>query len=328
MADRVARSADQVRSPRAEGGGEQAGHLVAPRGAMLRRLLLLAGCIACSAPAPAPDDAAPGPRSLRVVSWNVHDLFDELDRTAPPGELDTVLMPGEVEEKLARVGSVLARLDADVVLLQEVENLPLLERLAAGPLAGAGYRAFLREGLDPRGIDVGLLARVPVESVLGHLDDRTPSGIHLWARDPLEVHLASGVRPVVLLGAHLVSRLQPADERRRLQAERLRQLADGLAAGATRPLVMVLGDLNDLPDSDALAPLLGDGALVDLGAMLPPSAAWTWSGGGATERLDYALIPRVERAAVNRFAVEKGPDVAAASDHCPLVVDLWLAGPG
>jgi len=295
---------------------------------MLSRMVLLAGCVACSAPLPPSDGAAPGPRSLRIVSWNVHDLFDELDRTTPPGDLDTVLAPAEVEGKLARVGSVLARLDADVVLLQEVENLPLLERLAAGPLAGAGYRAFLREGLDPRGIDVGLLARVPVESVLGHLDDRTPSGLHLWARDPLEVHLASDGRPVVLLGAHLVSRLQPADDRRRLQAERLRQLADGLAAGSSRPLVMVLGDLNDLPDSDALAPLLGDGALLDLGAAAAPADAWTWSGGGATERLDYVLVPRVERAAVSRFAVGEGPDVAAASDHRPLVVDLWLAGPG
>ncbi len=294
---------------------------------MLRRLLLLAGCLACSAPASPPDGAAPAPRSLRIVSWNVHDLFDELDCTSPPGELDTVVTHAEVEEKLAKVGSVLARLDADVVVLQEIENLPLLERLAAGPLAGLGYRAFLREGLDPRGIDVGLLARVPVESVLGHLEDRTPSGAHLWARDPLEVHLASDGRPVVLLGAHLVSRLQPADERRRLQAERLRQLADGLSAGPSRPLVMVLGDLNDLPESEALTPLLGDGALLDLGAGLPPANAWTWSGGGARERLDYALIPQVERAAVNRFAVEPGPDVAAASDHRPLVVDLWLAGP-
>ena len=215
-----------------------------------------------------------------------------------------------------------------MVLLQEVENLPLLERLAAGPLGGAGYRAFLREGLDPRGIDSGLLARVPVESVLGHLDDLTPSGAHLWARDPLEVHLATGGRPVALLGAHLVSKLQPADDRRRLQAARLRELADGLAAGASNPVVMVLGDLNDVADSDALAPLLGDGQLLDLGASLAPAAAWTWSGGGAVERLDYALVPVSERAVVSRFAVEEGPDVAAASDHRPLVLDLWLAGPG
>ena len=295
---------------------------------MLRGSVLLIGCLACAAPPASSDSPAPSPRSLRVVSWNVHDLFDEVDRTSPPGELDTVLSPAEVEAKLARTGAVLARLDADVILLQEVENLALLERLAAGPLAGVGYHAFLREGLDPRGIDVGMLARVPVESVLGHADDRDPSGAHLWARDPLEAHLATGGRPVVLLGAHLVSRLQPADERRRLQAARLRELADGLAAGPTRPLVMVLGDLNDLPESEALSPLLGDGALLDLGAALAPAAAWTWSGDGAVERLDYALVPWVERVAVNRFAVEPGPDVAAASDHRPLVVDLWLAGPG
>ncbi|HEX7623549.1 MAG TPA: hypothetical protein VF400_08265, partial [Anaeromyxobacteraceae bacterium] len=109
---------------------------------MSRGSVLLIACLACVAPPASSDDPAAFPSSLRVASWNVHDLFDEVDRTSPPGELDTVLSPAEVEAKLARTGAVLARLDADVILLQEVENLALLERLAAGPLAGAGYRAF------------------------------------------------------------------------------------------------------------------------------------------------------------------------------------------
>jgi len=57
------------------------------------------------------------------------------------------------------VAAVLEALDADAVLLQEVEDLPLLGRLALR----AGYpEARLLDGNDPRGIDVGLLSRLPV----------------------------------------------------------------------------------------------------------------------------------------------------------------------
>jgi endonuclease/exonuclease/phosphatase family metal-dependent hydrolase len=287
---------------------------------LLLACALLAGCGAV--PPAAPRTAA---SALRVATWNVHDLFDEVDRTAPPGDRDTVLPNAEVEAKLERVARVLARADADVVVLEEVEDEPLLARLAAtGPLAARGYAAHLRDGFDPRGIDVGVLARVAVGGYVHHLEDRAPDGGHLFSRDCVEVHLDVGGRPVVLLGNHLVSRLDPAaDPRRRAQAAAVRAIADALSAADPAALVVVLGDLNDLPGSAALAPLLGDGAVVDLGAALPPAEAWTWSGGGERERIDYVLVPRGAAPAVAGVAVLGGEDVAAASDHRPLVVDLW-----
>src|SRR5512140_1844752 len=99
----------------------------------LHPLLIAAGyaALAC-APPPPPAAARPeGRPTLRVATWNVHDLFDARDRLVPPGELDGVPDAGEVEAKLARVSGVLDRLDADVVLLQEVENLALAASLAA-----------------------------------------------------------------------------------------------------------------------------------------------------------------------------------------------------
>ena len=196
-------------------------------------LFLFIALLAC---APAAEDAPRANRStLRVVTWNVHDLFDEVDQLQPPGDADTALTQAEVEAKLARVGRVLARLDADVLVLEEVENLGMLERLAAGPLAGGGYRAFLREGFDPRGIDVGVLSRVPIVDCVSHLDDRVPDGGRLWSRDLVEIHLDIFERPVVLLGNHLVSRLDPSqDGRRLLQAARVREVADHLRATAAR----------------------------------------------------------------------------------------------
>jgi endonuclease/exonuclease/phosphatase family metal-dependent hydrolase len=276
--------------------------------------LLLAACGA--------DLGAPGPPAgagrptvvVRVATWNVHDLFDAEDRLVPPGDGDLVPTAEEVEGKLARVAAVLVRLDADLVLLEEVENAALLARLAAR----AGYPAArLVDGNDPRGIDVAALSRLPLRGYLSHAGELGPDGRRLWPRDCVEVLAEAGSRPVVVVGSHLSSALSDDGTRRRWQAARLREIADGaLADGAA--LVLAGGDLNDTPESEALEPLLADGAWLDAA----PQGEPTWEGPSSAARLDYLLVAAPDRSAVLAASVDRGADVAAASDHRPVVLDL------
>jgi len=277
--------------------------------------LLLLAC----APGPPVPRWTQGASAVRVATWNVHDLFDEVDRLAPPGEADTVPAHAEVEAKLDRLAAVLARLGADVVLLQEVEDLAVLQRLAAR----AGYpEARLVEGRDPRGIDVAALSRLPVLAYQSHLGDLAADGSWLWPRDCVELHVDAGGWRLVLVGTHLVSRLSDAGARRAEQAARLRQIADAAAERYPGALVLVGGDLNDLPDAPSLAPLLADGAWIDPAAGLPGDQAWTWSSGGARERIDYLLVDGRAAGLSTLAWVEGGEEVAAASDHRPAVLDL------
>lgn len=276
-------------------------------------LLLTLGCCA---PALEPDPAAVrGADTVRVATWNVHDLFDEVDRLVPPGDLDLVPSPPEVEARLDAVAGVLLRLDADLVLLQEVENAALLRRLAGR----AGYpEAWLVEGLDPRGIDVAALSRLPVERYVSHLDDLDAAGRRLWPRDCVEVHVRTAGAPVVVVGSHLSSALSDDGTRRALQAARLRELADAVRRDRPGALVLAGGDLNDRPDGAALAPLLGDAAWLEVAA---PGVA-TWGEGAAARRLDDLVVPSAEAGAVRWAAVVDGDDVRSASDHRPVVLDL------
>ncbi|MGB8930479.1 MAG: endonuclease/exonuclease/phosphatase family protein, partial [Anaeromyxobacteraceae bacterium] len=225
---------------------------------------------------------------LRVATWNVHDLFDAVDRVYPPGELDELPTASEAEAKLASVAAVAARVDADVLLLQEVENLALAEALASR----AGYpEAHLIEAFDPRGIDVAVLTRLPLERYVSHLGEVGPDGRPLWSRDCVEAHVAGGA--LVLVGTHLVSRLtDPGGERRQAQATRVRAIGDELLRSAPGALVLAGGDLNDEPASEPLAPLLADGGWVDPLADAGMGSHWTWLGLGGGARLDYLLVPR------------------------------------
>ncbi len=286
--------------------------------------LLLLALLACgpSAPRTAASSADP-PAVVRVVSWNVHDLFDEV---ADPGTLDPAVAPAEVEARLEAVAAVLRRLDADAVLLQEVEHLPLLRRLAAR----AGYpEARLLEGNDPRGIDVALLSRWPVTGYQGHGEERSPDGRPLWPRDAVEAGLSVGGLRLVLVATHLSSHLSDPDgARRRLQAARLRELADLAAAADPGALVVAGGDLNDEASAPALAPLFGDGRWLEVGRAADAAPAtygpppWTWSDGRLRQALDHLAVGAGQAGRVLAGWVADGPDVAAASDHRPVVADL------
>jgi len=290
------------------------------RRALLPSLLLLA----CGpSAARSPGWPADPPALVRLVSWNVHDLFDEV---ADPGTLDPAVPPAEVEARLDAVAAVLARLDADVVLLQEVERRPLLLRLAAR----AGYpEARLLEGNDPRGIDVALLSRWPVTRYQGHAGERAADGRPLWPRDAVDAEVALGAARLRLVGTHLSSHLSdPEGERRRGQATRLRELADGAAAVDPGALVVVGGDLNDETTAPSLAPLFGDGRWEDgacgggPGAVPVATSAWTWGDGRVRAALDHLAVRAAQRGALVAGWVADGADVVAASDHRPVVVDL------
>jgi len=141
---------------------------------------------------PAARDAAPA--SVTIMTFNVENLFDNID---DPGKEDRTFLALadkqsaehkaacaqiEVERwraqcldwdwsddivarKLERIAAAILQVDdgrgPDIVAMQEVENVGILERLRKEYLAAAGYRpAILIEGDDLRGIDVAFLSRL------------------------------------------------------------------------------------------------------------------------------------------------------------------------
>ncbi len=257
------------------------------------------------------------------------------------------------ELALRHTARVVADLAPHVLGVVEAENRTALRRFShdlVEPAAGWGFEhVMLVDGNDDRGIDVGLMCRAGyrIGSITSHVDDRTPDGLRIFSRDcpEYEVALPGGGRLVVLVN-HLKSKGYgaPADSARtRLrQATRVRELYDARLAAGDR-LVLVLGDLNDTPDSDALAPLLRDGGPRDVSEHEDfDDGGWpgTYTTGRAGNKIDYilcspALFAVITAGGVHRRGVwtasgrwEMYPtlerEVDAASDHHALWVDLEL----
>jgi endonuclease/exonuclease/phosphatase family metal-dependent hydrolase len=149
---------------------------------------------------------ADAPQQVTVMSFNVENLFDNID---DEGKDDKAYLPlaskqnaahveacntivvdrwrdeclhldwndDILEHKLSVLAETIRQVDggrgADIVALQEVENLAILERLRNEHLGDLGYLpATLIEGTDLRGIDVAFLSRLPLagEPVLHPLE--------------------------------------------------------------------------------------------------------------------------------------------------------------
>ena len=261
-----------------------------------------------------------------------------------------LLRDSPTELALRHTAQVVVDLAPDVLGVVEAESRLALRRFSetlVEPQAGWGFdHVMLVDGNDDRGIDVGILTRGrPVGRITSHVDDEV-DGQRIFSRDcpELEVLLPSGRTLVVLLN-HLKSKgyggARESARIRRRQAQRVRELYDARIAGGDE-LVVVMGDLNDTPDSDALAPLL-DGGPRDISEHPAfDDGGWpgTYTTGRAGNKIDYILCSpavheAISAAGVHRRGVwtasgrwEMYPtltrEVDAASDHAALWADVDL----
>ncbi|MCB0878697.1 MAG: endonuclease/exonuclease/phosphatase family protein [Thermoleophilia bacterium] len=322
---------------------------------------------------PNPDPAAPAPTeaptrpaadeprpSVRIAQLNAHNFFDTTDGYGS----DTILTPQQYEIKLGKLG--LAIRDAmhapDVIAMQEVENIGVLQDLAARPeLARYGYRPLLVDGTDPRGIDVGYLYRPDrVELVSSEARGTTrvsASGrnVQLFTRPPLVATFrvrsdgAAGADDAragasfTLINNHFTSKLQGSDgeEKRRLQSAWVSHLASGDAgvADLDPARVIVLGDLNAGLDEDAYLSLLGDDPeaaprFVNAAEHVPLEDRYSYRDGSRRSLLDHVLLTPALDAAVQGVEIlhinsdpsprlEDDPTTyQRVSDHDPVIVTL------
>lgn len=272
---------------------------------------------------------------LKVVTWNTRNFFDNQDNSTAVGE--DVLTPAQYQAKKSAVGAVLRELDADVVVLQEVENLGILQALNDQELGGAYVDQRLVDSNDPRGIDIGALSKIPFDDVVSHLNDTfvkegTNGPTYTYARDALELHLTHGGQRVVLIGVHFRSKGAPDDPDKRLaEAQHTRAIADEIAAADPTAAIAVLGDFNDLPGSPPVLAIQGSGEAVydDVAMLAPQEDRWTYDYNGALELVDHQMADPVLRARLDPASVTilHGQMVEDASDHAPIMATYLLSAP-
>jgi endonuclease/exonuclease/phosphatase family metal-dependent hydrolase len=228
--------------------------------------------------------------------------------------------------------------NADVIALQEVENLDTLKRFRSTYLGGAkAYPyAVAIDGNDPRLIDVAVLSRLPIKDARSYQHLRSGNS-YIFSRDCLEVDVSVDDKSLTLFVNHLKSMLDQGDPKngrrstrakRELQARSVKEIIRArFGARASRKPWMVLGDLNDYVQTDetgasGIGDLVGWNAVENVVDRLPPDERWTYYFSdtsspepGSYHQLDYLLPSRAlaERSQSVPAIIRKG--LARHADH-------------
>lgn len=241
--------------------------------------------------APSLQPAAEG--QFSIMTWNVENLFDTRD----PHPSDPPLPTGkEYDQDLAKVaGTILAAGAPTVVALQEVENIGVLQELAAHELLAAyQYQPVLIEGFDSRGIDVGYLVRSDQAQVKDTQQLMAPND--LFSRPPLlielEVQTADGPLTVFLLNNHFLSMsagVEATEGTRAAQAAWNVEMVQQLLLDHPNACIAVMGDLNSFFESLPIQTLRA-GGLLHVMDTLEPEQRYSYIYEGESQVLDHILV--------------------------------------
>ncbi len=297
--------------------------------------------------------------TIRVATFNVENLFaryrfrDNADPLAADGfTINDVAFDVYNEEAKRITARAIREIDADILCLQEVENMAVLERFNSQMLGGRNYRhRVLVDSHDPRFIDVAILSRFPVLYINTHRHERNASNTAwLFSRDCLEVDLDVSGTELSLYVNHFKSMIPTRTStraRRQAQADRVSEIVDEWWSDADfAGNFIVVGDFNNFPQgASSLGSLLSGNRVVNVVNRLPQAERWThfWAGGNEYRQLDYILLsrgladanagtPQMLRKGLphraTRYTGERYPGVGddrpKASDHAPLYMDIDL----
>jgi len=289
---------------------------------------------ACREPADVPIDADDG-RDVRVATFNVRRFFDTVCDSGACEGGDYEVQPTQAyfDTRADQLADAIARLGADVVALQEVETQACLDALLAR-LATAMPYGVLGEIHTAASVDVAVLSKTPIETVIGHRTaeplTRPDGTTTVFSRELLEVHVhADTGAKVVVFAAHFRSKVNDDPGRRLAEAQVASRVVNTRAVDSPDALVILGGDLNDVPGSPPLDALTVDGGLVRVADDLPPAQQVTYVFNGRGQILDHLLLaptPAASRVPRSTLVFKDGAGWGG-SDHFALTSELRVALP-
>ncbi|GMT96655.1 endonuclease/exonuclease/phosphatase family protein [Corallococcus caeni] len=282
---------------------------------------------------PQPDSGTPpvpdGPH-VRIAAYNVHRLFDTVCATGSCGGSNYEELPTEAEfaAQVDQLGRAITALNADIVMLEEVETQASLDGLLSRVPQFMYSR--LGETYSAASVDVAVLSRFPITEVRSHQSQyiyRPDGSATRFSRDLLEVHLDVDGAHVIVFAAHFRSKVNDDPGRRVAEAYASRSILLESVKEFPSALVVMGGDLNDVPGSEAINAL--DEVLLRVARDRPESDTWSYVYSGRGQAIDHLyLAPGGGGTYVpGSFRVARDGDGYGGSDHRAVYADFALTTP-
>ena len=279
--------------------------------------------------------------TLSVVSWNIEHFVDSHDNPYIDNQREDD-PPENMEERRQLLAKAIRKLDADIVVFQELESDSYLRSFAEEHFPEMGYEVFAALESPDWYMNVVMMSRVPLGMFHSYAHVNTPipgqkdesgrpasqrfTNNRMWTADIL---VNEGYR-FTLSGLHLKAGGGDRNAAWRTgQIRLLREYLELLMEGDPERNMLVLGDLNTTPDSREFSTLLGDtdpefvDPLAGTDSYSHPSDSLFW-------RIDH-ILPNTKmrnELVTNSLKVIEPLDrdqMIAISDHLPLIARFHTA---
>ena len=204
---------------------------------------LIGGCAASTVPHKSEE-------RLTVVTWNVQTFFDAVTDGTEYSEYRSEKSRWSrdaYERRLKTLCTAIKKLDADVYVLEEIENAGIIydiaNQLAGGtwnPHTQLQYALFAKD--EGAAIGCAVLSRFPLSNATVHaLDVRSERTPHPAMRPLIAVTVTKNTRPLVIFVNHWKSKFGGAEK-----SEVWRDWQESVLAGrmAETPVAVACGDFN------------------------------------------------------------------------------------
>ena len=282
--------------------------------------------------------SASAAQTFTIATYNVDTYLDQPTQSRPHVK---------TAEAKAQVRKVIHALNPDILALEEMGGTnALLELRASLKAEGLDYPYWEHVSGWDTNIHIAVLSKFPFVASHPHTNDEflLDGRIFRVSRGfaELEIQPAPGFT-FTLIAVHLKSKVPDSgadpDEQRYEEAKVLRHIIDQHLHADPNARLVVLGDFNDVKDSDSLREIIGRGKfkLVDTrpaernGDNVPSeppyyeprNVSWTYFYGKSDEydRIDYILLSP----AMAGYWIKDGtyastvPNWGLASDHRPII---------
>lgn len=190
--------------------------------------------------------------TIKVMNWNLQTFFDGIfdgneysDYKSPKSGWSS----DKYEERLERLCSVIREMDADVIIMEELEKEAQLQDIANRLSGTFDFSSLYKHGLFARdegsSIGCGILSRLPIDSVSVHSLDVRTEGKAPSMRPVIQFSLSSKGKSLTIFANHWKSKSSGEAEseiwRKRQEALLARLIKK---AGYSGQAILACGDFN------------------------------------------------------------------------------------
>ena len=210
--------------------------------------------------------------AVRLAAYNAMNLFDHVDDPSLSAEWDDMTL-AVTDDRAKGLAEAIHRLDADILVLEEIESKDALKWFRDTYLADMGYDHL--ESLDAgyyRGVEQSVLSRFPLKNPRVFLDARldgnteskeskaaegtkdasasAPQDPTKFQRSPLAVEVdLPGDYELLVYAIHHKAGGKDFEPHREAEARKILELIKADMKGKKNRNVVVLGDFNATPNS-------------------------------------------------------------------------------